>query len=81
MERRDNDAQHEHNRDLSKKLDLEPGMEERNLLSDTRDEAPIDKDPDNTATVASDAGDETYEDEDMNDPDYFEKRAGDNVRR
>ncbi len=60
---------------------LEPGRGDRNLLSDTRNEAPIDKDQPMTQNKESEAGDETYEDEEMNDRDYFEKRAGDNVRK
>lgn len=60
---------------------LEPGRGDRNLLSNTRDEAPIDKDSVQTSGSLSSDGDETYEDEDMDDPDYFEKRAGDDVRK
>ncbi len=61
--------------------DLELGRGDRNLLSDTRSEAPIDKDAPMSQNSATEAGDETYEDEDMDDPDYYEKRAGDNVRK
>ena len=57
--------------------DLEPGRPDRNLLSNSRDEAPIDKD----RNIDTDEGDENYADEELNDPDYFEKRAGDNVRK
>lgn len=60
---------------------LEPGRGDRNLLSNTRDEAPIDQDSVQTSGSLSSDGDETYEDEDMDDPDYFEKRAGDDVRK
>lgn len=61
--------------------DLEPGRGDRDLFSNARDEAPIDKDLPMAQSSSTDAGDETYEDEDMNDPDYFEKRAGDDVRK
>ncbi|OLY93673.1 hypothetical protein SAMN05444008_114113 [Cnuella takakiae] len=61
--------------------DLEPGRGDRNLLSNTRDEAPIDQDSVQTSGSYSSDGDETYEDEDMDDPDYYEKRAGDDVRK
>lgn len=61
--------------------DLEPGRSDRNLLSDIRSEAPIDKDKSMAQSAGSEAGDETYEDEEINDPDYFEKRAGDDVRK
>jgi hypothetical protein len=61
--------------------DLEPGRADRNLLSDTRSEAPIDKDMPTTQNKAAEAGDENYEDEGTEDRDYYEKRAGDNVRK
>lgn len=68
--------------DAAKKRNpLEPGRPDRNLLSDSRDEAPIDQDMPNTIGTAAAAGDETYADEDDEDPDYFEKRAGDDVRK
>lgn len=82
MEKSNNDARNVHTTGSEKKaLDLEPGLENRNLLSDTHDEAPIDKDLPMAVNNETEAGDETYEDEEMNDPDYFEKRAGDNVRK
>ncbi len=61
--------------------DLEPGRGDRNLFSDDRSEAPIDQDLPTNATNSMEAGDETYEDEEMEDPDYYEKRAGDDVRK
>lgn len=61
--------------------DLEPGRGDRNLLSDERSEAPIDKDQPMSQKKETEAGDETYEDEEMGDRDYFEKRAPDNVRK
>ena len=82
MEHKDHNSSNEQNSDLNKiRKDLEPGRSDRNLFSEERHEAPIDKDRPMTANVGSDAADENYADEDMNDPDYFEKRAGDNVRK
>lgn len=61
--------------------DLEPGRADRDLLSDTRSEAPIDKDMPTSQNKDSAAGDENYEDEETEGRDYYEKRAGDNVRK
>jgi hypothetical protein len=80
MERREQDALNDDNR-MENRKDMDPGMPGRNLLSDTHSEAPIDKDPPMAATSASDEGDENYADEELNDRDYFEKRAPDNVRK
>ena len=63
------------------KNDLTPGRPDRNLLSKDRSEAPIDQYEATRENMASEASDENYEDEEMNDKDYFEKRAGDNVRK
>ena len=73
---------HEHdNRLKGLKNDLTPGRSDRNLLSEGRSEAPIDQDRSMREDVASDASDENYADEELNDPHYFEKRAGKDVRK
>jgi hypothetical protein len=81
MEKQELDPANENARNKGLRTDMNPGLPNRDLLSDTNSEAPIDKDPPMSATQAVEAGDETYEDEEMNDPDYFEKRAADNVRK
>lgn len=58
--------------------DPEPGRSDRDLPGEQRQQAPAERD---LPVTTNDAGDETYEDEEMNDPDYFEKRAGDDVRK
>lgn len=80
MERHDNDAlSSAMNR--SNRNDLEPGRGDRNLLSDNRTEAPVDKDKGMVKGVAAEGGDEHYADEELNDPNYFEDRAGEDVRK
>lgn len=75
--------QKHHDNTGSKELknDLVPGRRDRNLLSEERSEAPMDKDRPMQDNVSTEASDENYADEELNDPDYFEKRAGDDVRK
>lgn len=73
---------HEYNAaDAGNRQDMEPGRSDRNLLSDNRTEAPVDKDKSMVKNIAADSGDEHYADEELNDPNYFEDRAGEDVRK
>lgn len=81
MERHEHNAISNNAADAGNRKDLEPGRGDRNLLSDNHTEAPVDRDRPMTANVASESGDENYADEELHDPNYFEDRAGEDVRK
>lgn len=81
MEQKNNDTGNRKHSRLDDLKGLVPGRTDRNLFSDSHQEAPIDDDAPMSANFSTDAGDETYEDEDMGGRSYYEKRAGNNVRK